>query len=104
MVYVLECEDGQWSVGFVTAWVVHVRTPEIVEKEIGPTATGDVAIGRYGTEIVVNELTSQRVAVDDNCHRNGKEHQQHLLRLPPPAALFLPLLRRRRLDLLLGFH
>ena len=98
---VLECEDGQRSVRFVTAWVVHFCTPEIVEKKIRPTATAsDVAIGRDGTQIVVNEFTSQRIAVDDNCHRNGKEQQHHLLLPPPPppSTLFLV---RRRLGLLL---
>jgi len=59
----------------VTARVHHVGTPEIVVQKVSPVlfliavaaaaaAASDVRIGCDGTEIVMNELTIQRIAID----------------------------------------
>ncbi len=67
----LESENGEWAIRFVTARVEQRRPPEIVVEEIPGAGrrVGDVPVAGDGTEIVVDEIAAQRIAVDADGQR-----------------------------------
>lgn len=83
-----EGEDREGTVGLVTLLLGHGRAPEVVLEESGPGDVGpEVLVLLDGGHVVENEITGERVPVED--HAQQKEtslDQVHAIEGNNPAA------------------
>lgn len=71
----LESENGERPIWFMTGRVEQWSAPEIVVEEIPGAGrrVGDVSVAGDGTEVVVDEIATQRIGVDT--HGQGRWNQ-----------------------------
>ena len=93
----LEGENGERPIGFVTLGIDERSAPEVVVEEVPAAAAaalrviavfdpaGHVLIPTYGAEVIVDEVTLERVAVDTGGKQKGNTADQPIGRLPSAA-------------------